>query len=245
MDAVGPAGGIVVGVPLNARYESDLPAIADKVTARTRPVHLVNPHNPTGTSSEAKPFVDFVRELSERTLGLSTKPISNSCPTLSNEQLPVRSGRLPVAVFRTFSMIYGLAGLSIGYVLAPTELAASLKQLGIGGFSNLNRLSLIAAKASLEDTGYVASIRAKLRAEHDAWHELFRERKVHFTQSQGNFIFFDSGRPHQVVAAALAAQGIEIGRGYPSLDTWVRISIGLPEENAVARRSVATLLRAG
>jgi histidinol-phosphate aminotransferase len=74
-------------------------------------------------------------------------------------------------------------------VLAPTELAASLKQLGIGGFSNLNRLSLIAADASLEDTGYVASIRAKIKAEHDAWHELFREQKVRFTPWQGNFVF--------------------------------------------------------
>ena len=56
-------------------------------------------------------------------------------------------------------------------------------------------------------------------------------------------MFFNSGRPHQAVAAALAAQGIDIGRAYPPLDTWVRISIGLPEANAVARETVAELLR--
>lgn len=60
-----------------------------------------------------------------------------------------------------------------------------------------------------------------------------------FASRPGRAILFSRGRPHQVVAAALAAQEIEIDRGYPPLDTWVLISIGLPEENAVARRSDA------
>ena len=62
------------------------------------------------------------------------------------------------------------------------------------------------------------------------------------SDSHGNFVFFDCGRPHQAVAAALAAHGIDIGRAYPPLDMWVRISIGLPEDNAVARQAVADLL---
>jgi histidinol-phosphate aminotransferase len=70
-------------------------------------------------------------------------------------------------------------------------------------------------------------------------------RNVRFTQAHGNFVFFDSGQPHQVIAAALAAQGIDVGRGYPPLDTWVRISIGVPVENTIARRAVAGLLRLG
>ena len=63
------------------------------------------------------------------------------------------------------------------------------------------------------------------------------------SDAQGIFVFFNSGRSQQSVASALAAQGIDIGRNYPPLDTWVRISIGLPEENAIARRAVADLLR--
>ena len=246
VDAVAPAGGIVVGVPLNERYENDLPAIADKVTARTRAVYLVNPHNPTGTVSEAAPFIDLVRELSKRTLVIVDEAYLEFTPDFEQRTVAglVRDGA-QVAVFRTFSKIYGLASLAIGYVLAPAELAASLKRLGVGAFFGLNRLSLIAANASLQDTGYVASIRAKVRAEREAWHELFSARKVRFTQAQGNFVFFDSGQPHQVVAAALAAQGIEVGPAYPALDSWVRISIGLPEENAIARRAVAELLPAG
>ncbi|MCA1454016.1 histidinol-phosphate aminotransferase family protein [Bradyrhizobium sp. BRP22] len=244
VDAVSPAGGIVVGVPLNDQLQNDLPAIAGKVNGRTRAVYLVNPHNPSGTVSEPAHFIDFVHELSRRTLVIVDEAYLEFTPDFEKRTVArlVNDGD-QVAVFRTFAKIYGLASLAIGYTLAPAELAKSLKQLGIGAFFGLNQLSLVAANASLQDPDYIPSVRAKVTAERDAWHELFRQRKVRFTESYGNFVFFDSGRPHQVVASALAAQGIEIGRSFPPLETWVRISIGLPEENAIARRAVAELLR--
>jgi histidinol-phosphate aminotransferase len=244
VDAVSPAGGSVVGVPLNERLGNDFPAIASKVTGKTRAVYLVNPHNPTGIVSEAAPFIDFVRELSKRTLVIVDEAYLEFTPDFEQRTVAtlVREGA-NVAVFRTFSKIYGLASLAIGYTVAPRELAASVKGLGVGAFFDLNRLSLVAANASLRDPGYVAQVRAKVAVERDAWHELFRKTNVRFTQSHGNFVFFDSRRPHSEVASALAAKGIEIGRGYPPLDTWIRISIGLPEENVIARQAVAELLR--
>jgi histidinol-phosphate aminotransferase len=243
VDAVAPAGGVVVGVPLNERLENDLPAISGKVNGQTRAVYLVNPHNPSGTVSEPAQFIDFVRELSKRTLVIVDEAYLEFTPDFEKRTIAglVRAGA-QVVVFRTFSKIYGLASLVIGYMLAPAELAASMKQFGIGAFFDLNRLSLVAANASLKDTAYIASVRAKVAAEREAWHELFRKRKVRFTESHGNFVFFDSGQPHKVIATALSAQGIEIGRSYPPLETWVRISIGLPEENAIARQAVADLL---
>jgi histidinol-phosphate aminotransferase len=243
VNAVAPAGGVVVGVPLNKQLENDLPAIAGAVNAHTRAIYLVNPHNPSGTVSEAAPFIDLVRELSKRALVIVDEAYLEFTPDFEKRTAAdlVRSGA-QVAVFRTFSKIYGLAGLAIGYTLAPADLATSIKQLGIGAFHDLNRLSLAAASASLKDAGYLASVRAKVATEREAWHDLFRTRKVRYTESHGNFVFFDCGRPHQAVAAALAAQGIDIGRAYPPLDTWVRISIGLPEHDAIARQAVAGLL---
>lgn len=243
VNAVAPAGGIVVGVPLNERLENDLPAIAGKVNARTRAIYLINPHNPTGTVTEATQFIDFVRELSKRTLVIVDEAYLEFTPDFEKRTAAglVRDGAR-VAVFRTFSKIYGLAGLAIGYTLAPAELAVSVKRVGIGAFYDLNRLSLVAASASLKDAGYIASVRTQVAAEREAWHNVLRMQKVRFTDSWGNFVFFDFGRPHHVVAAALAAQGIDIGRAYPPLDTWVRISIGLPEHNAIARQAVADLL---
>lgn len=245
VDAVAPAGGIVVGVPLNDRLENDLPAIAARINGHTRAIYLVNPHNPTGTVSEAAQFIETVHELSKRTLVIVDEAYLEFTPDFDKRTVAGLVGDgAQVAVFRTFSKIYGLASLVIGYMLAPTELATSVKRLGIGAFFDLNRLSLVAANASLKDSGYIASIRAKVATEREAWYDLFRKHKVRFTESHGNFVFFDSGRPHQMMAAALAAQGIDIGRSYPPLDTWVRISIGLPEENAIARSAVAGQLAA-
>ena len=244
VNAVSPAGGVVVGVPLNEHLENDLPAIAAKVNAHTRAIYLINPHNPTGTVSEASQFIDFVHEFSKRALVIVDEAYLEFTPDFERRTVAglVRNGA-QVVVFRTFSKIYGLASLAIGYTLAPARLAASLKNFGIGAFYDLNRLSLMAANASLKDPNYVAIVRENVAAERDAWHDLFRTLNIRFAESHGNFVFFNSGRPHQAVAAALAAQGIDIGRAYPPLDTWVRISIGLPEDNAIARRTVAELLR--
>jgi histidinol-phosphate aminotransferase len=244
VDAVAPAGGIAVGVPLNEWLENDLRAIADRVNARTRAVYLVNPHNPSGTVSEAAEFIDFVHRLSRRTLVIVDEAYLEFMPDFDARTVVglVRQGA-NVAVFRTFSKIYGLASLAIGYVLAPQELATALKRIGIGAFFDVNHLSLVAARASLEDADYVATVRTKVKAERDAWHKFFHEQKIPYANSQGNFVFFDSGRPHRAVATTLAAQGIEIGRSQSPLDTWIRVSIGLPEDNSVARRAIENLLR--
>jgi histidinol-phosphate aminotransferase len=67
VDAVAPGGGVVVGVPLNAALENDLPALAARVNDRTRSLYVVNPHNPTGTVSEPVAFKTFLRDISKRT----------------------------------------------------------------------------------------------------------------------------------------------------------------------------------
>lgn len=245
VDAVAPAGGVVVGVPLNDRLENDLPAIAAKVNDKTRAVYLVNPHNPSGTVSDATRFIDVVRDLSRRTFVIVDEAYLEFTPDFEQRTVArlVREGA-NVAVFRTFSKIYGLAGMSIGYTLAPHKLAASLKRTGMGAFFGLNRLSVVAAAASLNDAGYVASVRDKVAAEREAWHALFREHNLRYSDSVGNFVFFDARKPQQTIAAALAAQGIAIGRPQAPLDTWVRISIGRPEENAIARKAIAEIFKA-
>ncbi|WP_035644794.1 histidinol-phosphate transaminase [Bradyrhizobium sp. ORS 285] len=243
VDAVAPAGGRVVGVPLNAALENDLPAIAAAVDGTTRAVYLVNPHNPSGTVSDATKFIDAIRALSSRTLVIVDEAYLEFLPDFAARTVtPLLREGCNVAVFRTFSKIYGLASLAIGYTLAPKPLATGLKQMGIGAFFGLSRLSLVAALASLGDRNYVEDIRIKVAAERETWHALLRDRGRRFSASQANFVFFDCGRPHAEAAAALAARGIIIGRAQPGFATWLRISIGLPEENAIARQAVAELL---
>jgi histidinol-phosphate aminotransferase len=243
VDSVAPGGGVVVGVPLDQHLQNDLPAIAAKVSARTRAIYLVNPHNPTGTVSDAAMFPALVREMSKRATVIVDEAYLEFEPDFVRRTVVglTRAGE-NVVVFRTFAKIYGLAGLSLGYAVAPKALAASLKRAGIGAPETLGRLALAASAGSLRDEGYVATIRAKVIAEREKWNQLFDALKLRHSDSRGNFVFFETGRPHQEIAATLRARGIEIGRAFPPLDHWTRISIGLPRENAMARAAIAELL---
>jgi histidinol-phosphate aminotransferase len=147
-----------------------------------------------------------------------------------------------VVVFRTFAKIYGLAGLSIGYAVAPKQLAKTLKRKGLGAAHGLNWLAVAAAAASLQDADHVDRVRRTVADERDAWHALLDKLGRRHADSRGNFVFFETGRPHDVVAAQLGDEGIEIARAFPRFGRWVRITIGLPGENTKAREAVAKLL---
>ena len=126
VDAAQQAGGVEVPVPLNAQYENDLPALSAAVTPRTRALYLINPHNPTDTVSDNAAFKSFLKETSQKArvivdeayLEYTSQFESHSAVSL------VREGA-NVLVFRTFDKIHGLAGLPLGYTLAPKELAAT------------------------------------------------------------------------------------------------------------------------
>jgi histidinol-phosphate aminotransferase len=243
VDAVAPGGGVVVGVPLNTHLENDLPNIAARVTARTRSLYIVNPHNPTGTISEPVAFKAFLREMAEQTNVIVDEAYLEFEPDFEHKtavELTRNGGN--VVVFRTFAKIYGLAGLSIGYAVAPKALAQSLKRKGLGAAHSLNRLALAAAAASLRDAGYVDEIRSKVIEERQKWHTLLDKIGRRRSDSRGNFVFFETGRPHEIVAAQLRDEGIEIARAFPPFDHWVRISIGLPMENARVRDAIVKLL---
>jgi histidinol-phosphate aminotransferase len=243
VDAVGPGGGVAIGVPLNRDLQNDLAAMAAKVSARTRAIYIVNPHNPTGTVSDATTFAAFVREMSKRTTVIVDEAYLEFEPDFERRTMVglTRAGE-NVVVFRTFGKLYGLAGLNVGYAIAPKPLAAALKRAGIGTPETLTRPALVAAAASLRDTEYVAATRTKVSAERDKWNQLFETLKLRHSDARGNFVFFETGRPHQDVAAALLAKDIQIGRAFEPYDRWARISIGLPEENAMARTAITELL---
>jgi histidinol-phosphate aminotransferase len=243
VDAVAPAGGVVVGVPLNAHLENDLPAIAARVTARTRAIYISNPHNPTGTASEAVPFEVLLTEMAERTTVIVDEAYLEFEPDFAQKTAVelTRCGT-NVVVFRTFGKIYGLAGMPMGYAVAPKRIADSLKRNGLGAAHSQNRLALTAAAASLRDTGYVDRMRLKVIEEREKWHALLDAMGRRRSDSKGNFVFFETGQPHEVIATQLMNEGIEIARAFPPFDHWVRISIGLPAENQRARDAIKKLL---
>jgi len=244
VDAAARVGGVGVPVPLDPRLENDLPALRARIGPRTRALFLVNPHNPSGTVSDAVALRAFVREVAERTLVVVDEAYldfgddfaSRTCVALT------RAGA-NVAVFRTFSKLHALAALPFGYAAMPAPLAGRLRERGVGEPRSLDALALAAAGASLGDTRYAAVTRAKVAAERARWHEELDARAIRRTDARGNFVFFETGRPHADVAAAFLAEGVVIGRAFPPLDHWARVSIGLPDENARARAAFEKIFR--
>jgi histidinol-phosphate aminotransferase len=243
IDSAVAVGGRAIGVALNARLENDLPAITAKVSQRTRAVFLVNPHNPTGIAGDTEQLKNFARTVSRQALVIVDEAYLEFADHFTQRTLAdlVRGGE-NVIVFRTFAKVYGLAGLEIGYGLMPKQIAKALSAQGLNNPHLFNRLAVAAAAASLQDARYVAGVTRQVAEEREKWLQLFRDLKVKFTPSSGNFVFFETGIPHAEFAAALLKDGVEIGRAFAPYDLWARVSIGLPEENAIAHAAVRKVL---
>ena len=239
IDSAAAVGGRAVSVPLNSQMENDLPAITAKVNQHTRAVFLVNPHNPTGIVADADQLKNSARGISRHALVIVDEAYLEFADHYPERTLAdlVRSGE-NVIVFRTFAKVFGLAGLDIGYGLVPKPIATALSKQGLNNPHLFNRLAVVAAAASLQDAGYIARVARQVAQERDEWFRLFRELKLNFTPSSGNFVFFETGTPHAKFAAALLTEGVAIGRAFPPYDLWARVSIGLPEENSIARAAV-------
>ena len=213
IDAAARVGGIGVPVPLNGQYQNDLVALESKVNAKTRAIYLVNPHNPTGTINDDEAFKSFLRETSRSAVVVVDEAYleyTSDFDTRSAASL-VREGA-NVVVFRTFDKIYGLAGMPIGYALAPRSLADSLRKEGAGDAEGLGRLNLVAASAAVADTAQVVSTREAVAKERTLWLSELRELHLPHTDSRANFVFFDAGRPQPILAAAMRERGVDIGR---------------------------------
>jgi histidinol-phosphate aminotransferase len=220
-----------------------LDAIEAKINNRTQAVFIINPHNPSGTVSETQKLHDFITRVSAKTLVIVDEAYLEYADRFE-ERTALRNLKNGenVMVFRTLAKAYGLAGLDAGYAIAPVELAKRLKAKGLGETHALNRLSIVAAKATLNDREQLARVTEMIREERNKWHVFLDELGLTHSASQANFVFFDVKKPYEEVRQALLAKGIEIGRSYaPDYSTWIRITIGLPEDNAKVQAAVRAL----
>lgn len=244
IDSAARVGGVGVPVPLNSNYENDLPTLAAKINSRTRALYLINPHNPTGTVNSEPEFKRFLRESSQRAPVIVDEAYLEYTPDFESlSAVSLVRGGANVVVFRTFDKIHGMAGLPMGYAVAPRSLADVLRTQGIGDAESLGRLNIAAASAALADRNYVRQVRDAVATERSKWNAVLEELRLRHTDSHANFVFFDAGRPQPELAEAMRNRGVVVGRQFAPYNSWARISIGVPAENQFAQIQLREVLR--
>jgi histidinol-phosphate aminotransferase len=225
-------GAKLVEVPAK-KFGHDLDAMLAAITPETRLVFVANPNNPTGTSvpnDKLREFIDAVPEnvllaLDEAYIEFVESPL---------DLLPViREGqKRNLLLMRTFSKIYGLAGLRLGYGIGHPELITELEK--IRQPFNINALVQAGALAALDDTAHVEKTRRVNARGLKFLARAFRKLGLEFVKSAANFILVKVGDGQGVFASMQKAGVIARPMGGYGLPEWIRISVGTPKENARA-----------
>jgi histidinol-phosphate aminotransferase len=219
-------GGTAVRVPLTSDDTHDLDAMAEAVTEKTKLIFLCNPNNPTGTTYPKSAFDAFLARIPE------------GVPVVVDEAYfeYVTSGDYPdgidyfdpngrIAVLRTFSKIYSLAGARVGYGIVPTALARAIDQ--VREPFNVSSVSQVGAYYSLADEAEVERRRRENQEQKTHLYSCFDRLQIAYAPSETNFVYIKTGKPVEVFEALLQ-EGV-IVRDFGSTPA-LRVGVGSPDE---------------
>ncbi|CAN7509067.1 histidinol-phosphate transaminase [Pseudomonas sp. LjRoot71] len=238
--AVGAQGKVVPAKD----YGHDLDAMLAAIDENTRVVFIANPNNPTGTWFGPDALERFLARVPQSVLVVLDEAYIEFA---EGDELPDGLKYLArydnLLVSRTFSKAYGLAALRVGYALSSAQIADVLNR--VRQPFNVNSLALSAACAALDDADYLAQSRQLNDAGMAQLEAGLRELGLSWIPSKGNFIAVDFGRDTAAINQALLRAGVIVrpvaGYGMPN---FLRISIGLPAENARFLEALAKVLSA-
>jgi len=223
------AGGKAIQVPLRD-LTHDLEAMASAITTKTRLVFIANPNNPTGTIVTRAQMGRFFERLPEGVITVIDEAYFEyvTSPDFPHS-MDYLGGGLNVVILRTFSKIYGLAGLRIGYGIAPEPLVFYMNK--VRQPFNVNTLAQIGAMAALEDKGHVERSRENNIKGLGYLFDRLKAMGLECVPTQANFFLLKVG-DGQKVYEGLLRQGV-IVRPVASygLEEYIRVTVGLPEEN--------------
>ena len=234
-------GATLVTVPATD-YGHDLDAMLAAITTKTRIVFVANPNNPTGTVVSPEALLNFINavppnvvialdeayiEFLERKLDLTSEIAAGLRPNL--------------LLMRTFSKIYGMAGLRIGYGIGHPELIAALEK--IRQPFNINAISQAGALAALDDAKHVEKTQRINKRGIKLFTRAFKQLKLEVVPSAANFILVRVGDGARVFSEMQKLGVITRPMGGYQLGEWIRISIGTPKENQRCLEALKTVLK--
>lgn len=239
MWAAKASGAPILKVPLADPKGAATHDIKAMLAASTNPgvIYICNPNNPTGTCTPRKDIEYAVANAPKGSVILIDEAYIHLCDEPHSLNF-VKEGK-DVIVLRTFSKLYGMAGIRMGLAIGRKDLLEKYDQFGQ---NSLPITALAAAKASLLDKDLVPTrkkIIADTRAESIAW---LKSQGFAVTPSESNCFMLDTRRPGKEVMAAMAAKDIYIGRIWPAWPTQVRITVGTPQEMAAFKKAFSDVM---
>jgi len=221
------AGATSLRVPNTADHGHDLPAMAAAVTARTRLIFVCNPNNPTGTAVDRAALDSFLAAVPENVLVVLDEAYREfvTDPAVP-DGLATYGDRPNVAVLRTLSKAWGLAGLRIGYLVAAPAVAAAVRKV-VTPFSTSGPAQA-AALAALRAEDEMARRAALVVSERERLHTAVRKLVPDVPDTQANFVWLPLGDRAVPFAQACERAGVIVR---PFAGEGVRVTVGTPEEN--------------
>ena len=233
-------GAYVHRVPVDATMGHDLNAMAQRINNKTRLIFVCNPNNPTGTLIEKNTLRDFCSSISKKAVVFSDEAYYDFImePDYPSMVTLVKEG-MNVIVSKTFSKVYGLAGVRIGYLVARPDIVARLRK-NIMAMTNV--LAIEAAKEALRDDEFYKFSLLKNSEAKKSIYKTLDDLGLEYVKSHTNFVFFKSGKPIGEMLTAMKKENVIIGRPFPPFYEWVRISTGTMESMKQFDRALKNVL---
>ncbi|MBI9047949.1 MAG: histidinol-phosphate transaminase [Anaerolineaceae bacterium] len=230
-----------VMIDQTADFRIDIESIAKAITPQTKMICLCNPNNPTGTIYTREVFESLLAIVPEDVLIISDEAYYEFADDATYPQSMQYLEKYPnLIILRTFSKVYGLASVRVGYAIGHADLIGAL--LKVREAFAVNRMAQVGASAALDDDAFVQKTLEANRAGRQKYYEAFERLKIKYYPSQTNFIFFEVSGSGMEVYQAMLKQGVIIrplaSQGLPH---HLRISIGTSAQN---NRAIAALEKA-
>jgi histidinol-phosphate aminotransferase len=227
LNNAGANGAEVVKVPLTSSFAHDLPKLL--AAAKGGLIYVCNPNNPTASITPKEELRDFIAKAPRETMILVDEAYFHYADSPDYESvIPLVKEHPNLIVARTFSKIYGMAGLRCGYCVAQTDTIKRMRPHQM--WDSVNIMALAAASSSLDDPDHVPNgQRLNSEAKQFTTSELDR-MGYKSIPSQANFIMFDCKRPVVPLIQALKQRNVRVGRLFPALPNHMRLTIGKKSE---------------
>src|SRR6266516_495277 len=223
-------GANLIVVPAR-HYGHDLPAMLKALTPETRVMFVANPNNPTGTLAPRGEVHQIVAEVPDDLLLVMDEAYIDFLEEPVDLLPLIRANSKPnLLLMRTFSKIFGLAGLRLGYGIGHPELIAALEK-DRQPF-NINSIAQAGALAALDDQGHLARTRANNALGLDYLQNSFRSLGLEFIPSHANFVLVRAGDGQRVFEEMQKLGVITRPMGGYQLPEWIRVTVGTPDQNA-------------